>query len=93
VTISRHPKGGPTKREKVSAHIEELVRIIRTAHPEARFEIAPVPESRWPGLWVYANFEDLWDIFDLVGDEQDEFMGKELSGVHVIPMELTSNGA
>jgi hypothetical protein len=53
--------------------------------------MAPVPEARWPGLWVYADFDSALDVFDLVGDAQAEFIGEELSGVYVIPMELNGS--
>jgi len=93
VTVARRPRKKLAKTERVSAHIEELKGLIQASHPEARFEIAPVPESRWPGLWVYAHFRDLWDIFDLVGDAQDEFMASELMAVHIIPQELNGGNS
>jgi len=71
--------------------VEELKRLILATHPEARFEIAGVPESRWPGLWVYARFDSVWEILDLVGDAGADFLGKELTGVHVIPMQLNGS--
>ena len=92
MAVARRPEKRLNKKARISAHIEDLKRLIQTAHPEARFEVAPVPESRWPGLWVYADFDDLWDIFDLVGDAQDEFMGKELMAVHVMPQEPNGSG-
>jgi len=91
MAVARRPRGGRGKKERVAAHVEELKRLIRETHPEARFEIAAVPESRWPGLWVYAKFDSLWDILDLVGDASADFLGEELTGVHVIPMELNGS--
>ncbi len=79
------------KRERIAAHMEELKRLILTRYPQARFEMAPVPEARWPGLWVYADFESALDVFDLVSDAQADFIGEELTGVYVIPMELNGN--
>ena len=91
MAVARHPRGRPAKKERVAAHVEELKRLIRSAYPEARFELAPVPGSKWPGLWVYARFDSVWDVLDLVADVGADFLGQELTGVHVIPMELTGS--
>jgi len=91
VAVARQPRRKAPKRERIATHVEELKRLILARYPRARFEMAPVPEARWPGLWVYADFDSALDVFDLVGDAQAEFIGEELSGVYVIPMELNGS--
>lgn len=92
MAVAREPRRKAPKRERLATHVEELKRLILARYPQARFEMAPVPESRWPGLWVYAEFESALDVFDLVSDAQADFIGEELTGVYVIPMELNGNG-
>ncbi len=88
MAVVRKPSLRPRKVERIATHIEELKSIIRTKYPEARFEVAPVPESRWPGLWVYANIESDWDLYDLIREKEEAFFIREWMDVHVISLPL-----
>jgi hypothetical protein len=83
---------GPTKRERTANHIERLQQIILASYPDAEFEVGPVPESRWTGLWVHADIDDSFDLYDLLREEQDRFFLEETMDVHVIVLGPKENG-
>ena len=91
MAVAKGHRKAHLKRDRVKAHIEELKQLILKRYPEARFEIGLVPESRWPALWVQANFESALDVYNLVGEIQSDFIGKELTGVYVIPIEMNGS--
>ncbi len=88
MAIARKPRTSPTKKERIKAHIEELKQIILSKFPEARFEVGPVPESRWPGLWVRCNAELISDVTDPLEEVRDEFFLRENMDVHVLVLDL-----
>jgi hypothetical protein len=74
----------PNKRERVARHIEDLKRQIKARYPEAQFDVAPVPEYRWPGLWVRCDADEGYDVREPLQDIQDAFFGRENVYVNVI---------
>ncbi len=88
MAVARKLPTRPTKKERINAHIQQLKRIILSKFPQARFEVGPVPESRWPGLWVTANADCVSDVTDLLEEVQDEFFLRENMDVHVLVLDL-----
>ena len=88
MAIARKLPTRPTKKERIKAHIEELERAIIERFPEARFEVAPVPDSRWPGLWVRTTADCVSDVTDMLAEIREEFFLRENMDVHVIVLDL-----
>ncbi len=90
MAIARKPASRPTKSERIAAHIEELKREIKSRFPEARFRVGPVPETRWPGLWVYCDAELIGDVTDPLEEIQWQFFLRENMDVHVLVLDSDS---
>ena len=88
MAVAKKPAQKPPKKERIAAHIEELKRNIRARFPEAQFEVGPVPESRWPGLWVRCSAELISDVTDPLQEMRWEFFLRENMDVHVLVLDL-----
>lgn len=88
MVTARRTQPRSSKTDRIKAHIEELKRNIKKRYPEARFQVDPVPESRWPGLWVECNAELISDVTDPLEELQEEFFLRENMDVHVIVLNL-----
>lgn len=84
MAIARQSKARPTKPERIREHIEDLKRTILERFPAAAFEVGPVPESRWPGLWVCCDADLISDVTDPLWLLREEFFRRERMDVHVI---------
>jgi len=76
-----------TKPERIQAHVQEMKRAIRANFPDAEFEFGPVPESRWPGLWVYCAVDVVGDVTDSLDEMREDFFIRENMDIHVIVLE------
>jgi|GEM_PF-3677258 len=88
MAIAKRPPERPRKKDRIAAHIEELEREIVARFPEAEFDVAPVPESRWPGLWVRCGAELISDVTDPLEEMQWQFFLRENMNVHVLVLDL-----
>ena len=84
MAIARESKARQTKPERIREHIEDLKRTILESFPDAAFEVGPVPESRWPGLWVHCGADLISDVTDPLWLLREEFFRRERMDVHVI---------
>jgi len=85
MVTAKRPRARPPKRDRVRAHIEELKRLVLSEHPEARVDVGPVPETTWPGLYVYADIDDHGEeeLRALVSQAQEKFFQDEWMTVYV----------
>jgi hypothetical protein len=85
MVIAKRARSKPPKRERIKAHIEELKRLVVSKHPEARFDVGPVPDIRWPGLYVYAsiNGDQEDELQDFISQAQERFFEGEWMTVFV----------
>jgi len=93
MVIAKRARSKPPKRERVKAHIEELKRLVLSKHPEARFEVGPVPDIRWPGLYVYARIDDDQEeeLRNFIAEPQEQFFQDEWMSVFVFVREPDGN--
>ena len=87
MAIAREFRAGQTKPERIREHIESLKGTISERFPEAAFEVGPVPESRWPGLWVRCDADLISDVTDPLSVLREEFFLRERMDVHVIVLD------
>ena len=85
MVIAKRSRSKPPKRQRIKAHIEELKRLVRSKHPEARFDVGPVPDISWPGLYVHANIDDDQEeeLYSFISQAQEGFFEGEWMTVFV----------
>lgn len=90
----KEPRSKPPKRERIRAHIEDLKRLIAGRYPDVRFDVGPVPDISWPGLYVYLHLDEEAeeDLRDLISRIQDEFLEQEWMTVFVFVREPNGYG-
>ena len=84
MTVTRKEAAALNKRERINRHVEELKSAILSRFPDAKFEVGPVPDTSWPGLWVACRVEDSSDVRTPLSDLRDAFFLAENMDVHVI---------
>ncbi len=84
MAVARTTMRQPSKAQRIAAHIENLKGAIKERFPKAEFQVGPVPESNWPGLWVRCDAAFLDDVTAPLTEMQEEFFLRENMDVHVI---------
>jgi hypothetical protein len=88
---SRREEGQLTPNNpRLLRYVEELKRIIRGAHPTARF--GPLSYVETEGLWMvdaYTDAEDQLQVADLTSGREAELLVEEGICVAMIPMPLS----